>query len=87
MAFGGSLFDGGGGMPSAWRLLMDPMDPMDQMDKMGAPVFVLTGYAVASLGIPRGFAVLLCGMARGEELPTGCARQLDGNGGMRVAWA
>ena len=31
-------------------------DLSDLSDKMGAPVFALTGYAVASLGIPRGFA-------------------------------
>ena len=35
---------------------MDLMDPMDLMDKMGAPVFALTGYAVASHGITHGFA-------------------------------
>ena len=33
---------------------------------IGAPVFALTGYAVASHGIPRGFAVPLFGMARGQ---------------------
>ncbi|MBR1952213.1 MAG: hypothetical protein IKA32_06535 [Lentisphaeria bacterium] len=44
--------DGNGGVRSAgaWRLFMD------QVDKLGAPVFALMGYAVASLGIPRGFA-------------------------------
>ena len=42
-------------------------DLSDLSDKKGAPVFALTGYAVASLGIPRGFAVPLCDVARGEE--------------------
>ena len=52
------LQNGNGGLLSAgvWRLRMDLMDQMDQMDKMGAPVFALTGYAVASHGIPRGCA-------------------------------
>ena len=31
---------------------------------VGAPVFALTGYAVASLGIPRGLEVPLWGVAR-----------------------
>ena len=31
-------------------------DLSDLSDKMGAPVFALTGYAVASHVIPRGFA-------------------------------
>ena len=50
--------DGNGGVQAAAarRLLMDQVDRMDLMDKMGAPVFALTGYAVASHGIPRGFA-------------------------------
>ena len=39
-------------------------DLSDLSDKMGAPVFALTGYAVASLGILRGFAVPQSGMAR-----------------------
>ena len=49
------LFDGCGGLrvAGARRLLMNQMD---QMDKMGAPVFALMGYAVASHVIPRGFA-------------------------------
>ena len=63
---------------------------------MGAPVFALTGYAAASLGMPRGFVVPLGGGARGANLPqgnatdrftAGYARQLDGNGGVRVAVA
>ena len=39
-------------------------DLSDLSDKMGAPVFALTGYAVASHVIPRGFAVSLFGLAR-----------------------
>ena len=35
---------------------MDQIDLMDQMDNVGAPVFALMGYAVASHVIPRGFA-------------------------------
>ena len=34
----------------------DRSDLSDLSDKIGAPVFALTGYAAASLGIPRGFA-------------------------------
>ena len=51
------------------------MDPMDLMDKMGAPVFALTGYAVASHGIPRGFAVPLGGRVRGGRFTAGVCRQ------------
>ena len=36
--------------------LSDLSDQSDLSDKKGAPVFALTGYAVASQGIPRGFA-------------------------------
>ncbi|MBR2910048.1 MAG: hypothetical protein IKC05_00430 [Lentisphaeria bacterium] len=43
------------------------------MDKSGAPVFALTGYAVASHVIPRGFAMPLCGMARAIDVPVGKA--------------
>ncbi len=52
------FFDGNRGMRGAWarRLFMDRVDQVDQMDKMGAPVFALMGYAVASHVIPRGFA-------------------------------
>ena len=46
--------------------MSDLSDLSDLSDKKGAPVFALTGYAVASLGIPRGFACR-CGWARGEE--------------------
>ena len=37
-------------------LKSDLSDLSDLSDKMGAPVFALTGYAVASHVIPRGFA-------------------------------
>ena len=37
-------------------LVSDLSDLSDLSDKMGAPVFALTGYAVASHVIPRGFA-------------------------------
>ena len=49
-----------------WRLQMDQIDRMDQMDNVGAPVFALMGYAVASHVIPRGFAVPLSGMTRAK---------------------
>ena len=52
---------------------MDLMDRMDRMDNVGAPVFALTGYAVASHGIPRGFAVPLGGGARGGQM---CRRSM-----------
>ena len=54
-------------------LASDLSDLSDLSDMMGAPVFALTGYAVASLGITRGFAVPLCGMGLGADLPMGCA--------------
>jgi len=63
---------------------------------MGAPVFALTGYAVASHVIPRGFVCrslvwlgrrFAVGVVQRADLPQGNAGQLDGNGGMRVAWA
>ena len=47
-------------------MFMDQVDRMDLMDKMGAPVFALTGYAVASLGIARGLAVPRWGGRRGQ---------------------
>ena len=46
--------------------------------------------------IPRGFACrslvwlgrkVVAGVVQRADLPQGNARQLDGNGGMRVAWA
>ena len=54
---------------------------------MGAPVFALTGYAVASHVIPRGFAVPLSGMARVKIYRRGMPGFFDGNGGMLGAWA
>ena len=51
-------------------------DLSDLSDKMSAPVFALTGYAVASHVIPRGFAVPQCGLARAIDLPVGCADKL-----------
>ena len=48
-------------------MLVDQVDQMDQMDKMGAPVFALTGYAVASHVIPRWFALPQCGLARAKS--------------------
>ena len=68
-------------------LVSDLSDLSDLSDKMGAPVFALTGYAVASLGIPRGFAKAQCGLARAKMCRRGNAKQLDGCGGMRVARA
>ena len=54
-------------------------DLSDLSDKMGAPVFALTGYAVASHVIPRGGAVPLCGMARGKMCRLGdyCNRRTN----------
>ena len=46
--------------------MSDLSDLSDLSDKMGAPVFALTGYAVASLGITRGFAKAQCGLARAK---------------------
>ena len=34
-------------------LVSDKSDLSDKSDKLGAPVFALTGYAVASQGVPR----------------------------------
>ena len=47
-------------------LVSDLSDLSDLSDKMGAPVFALTGYAVASHVIPRGFAVPQCNVARAK---------------------
>ena len=52
-------------------LVSDLSDLSDLSDKMGAPVFALTGYAVASLDIPRGFAVPQWGLAQSADLPQG----------------
>ena len=53
--------------------MSDLSDLSDLSDKMGAPVFALTGYAVASHVIPRGFAVPLFGMARAQSCRRGSA--------------
>ena len=54
-------------------------DLSDLSDLMGAPVFALTGYAVASHVIPEGDAVPLCGMARGKMCRLGdyCNRRTN----------
>ncbi len=46
------FFDGNGGMRKRGGVAL----ASDLSDKMGAPVFALMGYAVASHVIPRGFA-------------------------------
>ena len=54
--------------------LSDLSDQSDLSDKKGAPVFALTGYAVASHVIPCGFAVPLSGMARVQSYRGGMQR-------------
>ena len=54
---------------------MDQVDQMDQIDKKW-------GVTIYPTGLP---AAVWYGS--GEKLPQGYARQLDGNGGMRVAGA
>jgi len=54
-------------------LASDLSDLSDLSDKMGAPVFALMGYAVASHVIPRGFAVPQFGMARAKSYRRGNA--------------
>ena len=61
-------------------------DLSDLSDKMNAPVFALTGYAVASHGIPRGFALSLWGLVRCADLPQGYARLFYGNGVCMLRW-
>ena len=68
-------------------LVSDLSDLSDLSDKMGAPVFALTGYAVASLSIPRGFAMPLCGWAWVQIYRWGVPGFFYGNGGVRAAWA
>ena len=51
--------------------MSDLSDLSDLSDKKGAPVFALTGYAVASQGIPRGFVVPQYGLAQSADLPQG----------------
>jgi len=52
-------------------LVSDLSDLSDLSDNFGAPVFALTGYAVASHVIPRGFAIPQCGLARAIDVPPG----------------
>ena len=52
--------------------MSDLSDLSDLSDKKGAPVFALMGYAVASHGIPRGFAVPQCDVARAKIYPGEC---------------
>ena len=51
----------------------------DLSDQKGAPVFALTGYAVASHVIPRGVAVPLFGMAQVQSYHWGnyCNRRTN----------
>ena len=76
--------DGCGGMRVCVgvTLVSDQSDQSDLSDKLVRPC------------IPQGFAVPQCGLARAKschwvmqraDLPPRYARQLDGNGGMRVA--
>ena len=46
--------------------LFDLSDLSDLSEQKGAPVFALTGYAVASHVIPRGFVVPQWGFARAK---------------------
>ena len=50
---------------------------------MCAPVFALTGYAVASYVIPRGFVISPFGMTRAIDEAVGDAGFFDGTGGLR----
>ena len=68
-------------------LVSDLSDLSDLSDKMGAPVFALMGYAVASHVIPRGFAVPLGGVTRVLICRRGMPGFFDGCGGMRIAGA
>ena len=62
------FFDGNSGMRvvGAWRLHKTYRTYKTYKIMVGAPVFALTGYAVASHVIPRGFAVPLCGLAQAQ---------------------
>ena len=51
--------------------MSDLSDLSDLSDNFGAPVFALTGYAVASHVIPRGFVVPQWGLAQSADLPFG----------------
>ena len=63
-------------------LKSDLSDLSDLSDKIGAPVFALTGYAVASHVIPRGFARRSL-VWLGRKVAAGVCGQLDGNGGVQ----
>ena len=60
-------------------------DLSDLSDKMGAPVFALTGYAVASHGITPGGCCAAVWYGSGQNVPVGYAGQRDGNGGVLSA--
>ena len=66
--------------------MSDPSDLSDLSDMMGAPVFALTGYAVASHVIPRGGCAAVW-YGSGQIYRWGVPGFFDGNGGMRVAGA
>ena len=51
--------------------LSDLLDLSDLSDKMGAPVFALTGYAVASHVIPRGGCCTAVWFGSGAKLSQG----------------
>ena len=72
---GAGFFNGNGGVRAAgvWRLHKTYKTYKTYKIMIGAPVFALTGYAVASLGIPRGFACR-CGVGREwADMPPGYA--------------
>ena len=51
--------------------MSDLSDLSDLSDKMGAPVFALTGYAVASHGITPWVCCAAVWFGSGDELPLG----------------
>ena len=51
--------------------MSDLSDLSDLSDKMGAPVFALTGYAVASHVIPLGGCCAAVWYGSGEDVPQG----------------
>jgi len=81
--------DGNGGVRAAgvWRLHKTYKTYKTYKIMIGAPVFALTGYAVASHVIPRGFAVPRCGWAWVQIYRWGVPGFFYGNGGVRAAWA
>ena len=62
-------------------------DLSDLSDKMGAPVFALTGYAVASHGITPWVCCAAVWYGSGQIYRWGVPGFFDGNGGMRGAGA